>query len=610
MGWLFKSKSKSTDQTPASDLFRAVEFNAYPAGEETQLVRAADREEVQLLPAFVVDFLESCDQFVPFDEQLTRYAAFHEMGDLEIQSLQTWLPRLNEMNLFISAEQLRAACTHDSSVETPRGKIEMIGFPTGDSPARLRRALESFAANARTHGRKVHFVVATNFIDDGKSRGVAEEIGRTQDLQVAFIGEKEKRELAQRLRSATGCDPAVLEFALFDPEGCGFLCGANRNVLLLRGAGKLFSSVDDDMVCKISTAPEPSGDSLKCFARRDVLQRWFYPDRASTLADANHIEADYLGVHEEWLGQAMSECFSRREKVVFENLSNDVIRRLRRRDAAVAMTCSGHVGDPGIPTSYYHLLLRGDSLRRLTKSEPFYRTALGARSVRSVAPEPSIGDATLSPGMAIGLDGRDLLPPFFPVLHAEDFPYGPTVWQCIAGGFLAHLPCALNHEPAEGKPVLKPGDLNETNRATIFEFAHLMRQLIFEFQPSLSDEGTGARMAALGRHVRGVGEASANEFDNYLRDAAMRLESTRIRYLEERLRDEGDGVEFWRRDVEDYLDHLRGAFTHDDFDIPYDLKSRGEPRMVRRLMQRLIARYGHLLEAWPAIFHAAKELND
>src|SRR5215210_3521426 len=102
MGWLFKSKSESVARLPASELCRAVEFGAYPAGEGTQFVRPHAAARVQLLPSFVVDFLESCHRFVPLQEHVQRYAAYHELGDLEIQSLRTWLPRLCEMNLFVS----------------------------------------------------------------------------------------------------------------------------------------------------------------------------------------------------------------------------------------------------------------------------------------------------------------------------------------------------------------------------------------------------------------------------------------------------------------------------------------------------------------------------
>ena len=618
MGWFLKSKPKNVADgdtplkgvltTPRS-LFRAVDFRAYPAGEGTQFVRVHDRAEVELLPAFVVDFLASCSRFIPLQEHAERYVSAHALGELEAQSLAMWLPRLREMNLFISAEQLRQECIDRGPAGGGREKMEMIGLPTGNSPDQLRRALESFAKNAQTHERTVRFVVASNASDDSQSRRVAREIEETFRTGVEFFGEAEKRVLAQKLVTASGCDPEALEFAFFDPENCGFLCGANRNVLLLEGAGELFSSVDDDMICRVSASPAGMTRGLKIFERKDIFERWFYPDRESALADADYLEADYPGLHETLLGRSVADCLRNHEDVTFDHLSGWFMSRLRRPDARVLMTCTGHVGDPGIPTSCYHLLARNESFRRLTQSEALYRAALGSRSVRALAPLPCVGDASLSPGMAIGLDARDLLPPFVPVLHAEDFVYGAALWQCTAGGFLGHVPYALNHEPALGKPILQPGDLNETNRATIFEFAHLLRHVLFEYRPALADESTGVRMMGLGRHLRGIAEAPFSEFTDYLRAVALRLESQKILYFENGLHQQREGADFWRRDVEAYLDHVRMAFGRDDFDIPYDLKKRGEPDDVRRLIQRLFVRYGRLLEAWPAIFEAAKGLS-
>ena len=68
--------------------------------------------------------------------------------------------------------------------------------------------------------------------------------------------------------------------------------------------------------------------------------------------------------------------------------------------------------------------------------------------------------------------------------------------------------------------------------------------------------------------------------------------------------------EYWRDDVQAYLQHVREALTYEDFDIPFDLKSRGTPEENRRLMQRMVSEFGGLLQEWPAMVEAARELRD
>lgn len=603
------SKSKPSSQAASGEKFRKVEFAAFRAGDGMQIVQPRDvAGAAQLVPSFAVDFLMSCDRFAPLGEHVRRYAQMHDSDELEMQSLASWFPQAREAGLFISEGELRAEIVSGSSGgEVEPGKIELIGFPTGNRPEMAQRALESFAANARDSRRDIEFVLADNSRDSTPSREMAARVSRQAGMRVTFLGEGEKRELARELTRLAGCDPAVLEFALFDPEGCQFLCGANRNALLLHGAGRMLSSVDDDMICRLSAPPDSAPAAVQFFAHQDVFERWFYSTREAARDDATVIQADYLEQHEALLGREVAQCMGADRAAQFGKISDEVLRRLRRGGGRVVATFTGYIGDPGVPTSYYYLGYRRASFRRLTQSEESYRQTLGSRNVRVLAPQPSIGDASLSPGLAMGLDGRDLLPPFMPILHAEDFIYGATLWRCCPHGFLAHLPCALDHEPANVKPILQPGDLREHPGTTILEFAHLLRLLVLEYQPSPNEETTAQRIVAMGRHLRGIAEAPPADCAEYLRTRIAAHESGKIAYLEARLRRRSDPPDFWARDVEEYLEHTRQAFTHPEFDIPFDLQTRGPADEVRLLMRRLIGRFGALLEAWPAVFAAAKE---
>jgi hypothetical protein len=211
--------------------------------------------------------------------------------------------------------------------------------------------------------------------------------------------------------------------------------------------------------------------------------------------------------------------------------------------------------------------------------------------------------------MAMGLDHRELLPPFYPVLHAEDFVYGAALWRCCPDAVLGHVPFAIVHDPPSGKPIVQPSDLHSGRRAVVFEFAHLMRRLILVHQlaPRASAE---ERMQALGRGLAEIGRIPRDDFRDFLRVQTLEHESERIGYLERRLRESPDAADFWRNDVQALIDHSRESLDYDDFDIPFDLKSSRSPEENRRLMQALIGRFGESLQVWSAMVTAARELRE
>jgi hypothetical protein len=499
----------------------------------------------------------------------------------------------------------RCAAMRDDAAPPP---LAAVGFPTGGArTALVERALRSFAGNFRDHGR-----TADLLLSDGSPQ--PEHRAAFRALAAAtgahYAGEEEKRRYAAELVRRSGCDPAAVEFALFDPLGTGFSCGANRNAIVLHGAGRMVCSVDDDVVCRIALPPPPAA-RLALFSTSDPFDRQLYPDRESAWSAAEFGPWDFLAGHEAMLGRgpgALCDEGMPEADLDLENVGDELLRRLHAGPAQVRATFAGHLGDPGIPSATYYLYYSGENRARLPHDDATWRARLRGRSVLARAASPSIGDASVSPGMAMGLDARTLLPPFFPVLHAEDYVFGATLWQCCPHALLGHLPWSVVHDPGPGKSILLPDDLGAERRMVVPEFAHLMRRLILDCDlPDRADATT--RTLALGHHLRALATRPAPDFQHALRTCVLALEGEKLAWLAGELREDEASSECWRRDVEAYLAHKRAAFADDDFDIPYDLKTARSPDENRAFMQRLIGEFGRLLEHWPAIFTAAQELN-
>ncbi len=606
MGLLSRLQSKPApalaESSPAGRTWRRNELFTAQAGDDAHLVSRRGGTPLAV-PSFAVDFLFGCRQFRPLEKHVAEHAERHRWGALEIEALRSWLPRMIEAELLVSSRQVLERCTAMRSGESPR--IEAVGFPTGGArTALVERALRSLAENFREHGRSADLLISDGSALPAHGAAFRELAGSSG---AGYAGEEEKRRYATELVRRSGCDPAAVEFALFDPLATGFSCGANRNAIVLHGAGRTVCSVDDDVVCRIVPPPPPRA-RLAHFSTCDPFDRQLYRDRESACAAAEFGAWDFLGGHEAMLGREPGDLCGEERDLDLENAGDELLRRLHAGPAQVRATFAGHVGDPGIPSATYYLYYSGENRAQLPHDAAEYAAVLRSRSVLARAASPAIGDASVSPGMAMGLDARELLPPFFPVLHAEDYVFGATLWQCCPHALLGHLPWSVVHDPGPGKSILLPGDLGPEQRMVVPEFAHLMRRLILECDlPDHAD--AAARTIALGRHLRALAARPAADFQHAIRTCVLALEGEKLAWLAGELRDDEGSSECWRRDVEAYLEHKRAAFAEDDFDIPHDLHATRSPEENRNFMQRLIGEFGRLLEHWPAIFATAREMN-
>ena len=580
-----------------------------PAGAGWHVVSVRGAAEARPWPSFAVDFLTGCSEFKPLSEHLREYARYHSLESAQMREISHWAGKMIEAGLLLSVSRLVERCAAAGSGQGQPARLEAIGIPTAGNEARLRRVITSFARNARDHGRNLEITVSANGPAGGAAAALLAGLERSESVKITLLDDEDRRRYAARLAQRAGIDPAIAAFALCDPLEVGFACGANRNALLLRHAGRPCLSVDDDVVCEMAAAPgEGSEDGLVVFSSRDAFERWFYPKYEQAFEGRGTLECDYLALHERMLGQSVSGFLAREQKLDFIGVSDDLLRRLQETDGRIVATFTGHYGHPGIPTSYYYLTYRRETLARLTgEGEERYRAFLASGGVCALVPRMGIADSSLSPGMAIGIDARALVPPFPPVMHAEDFVWGAALWQCRATGFAGHLPVALRHDPGIGRGIIAP-PIEGRRPVAIWEVAHLLRRFVLAWlaPPGLLD--TAARMDSLGRYLCDAGGAPAAEFHEYLRSFVLQHESDKIAYMEHCLEEESDAPDFWRRDVEDYIEQTRAALGEPDFDIPFDMREKWSVPDARALIQRLVFEYGRLLRAWPALVEAARAL--
>jgi hypothetical protein len=497
----------------------------------------------------------------------------------------------------------------DRKKEAPQ--IASVGVVTRDRPESLMRCLESYIVNCKRNGREIDFAV----MDDSESVGGRDETRRRlldaserHGVEISYAGLEEKLQYAEALIAESKAPPEVVEFALFDPEGCGRSIGANRNALLLHTAGDLVLSADDDTVCQVG-AVHDTKRSLSLDSRGEgFVKLWFFPDRASALQSVVVNDEDVLAIHEQLLGKTIGECISEYSdlaEIELGNISHKLLDGMCR-GGRIGVTIGGVIGDSGLHSPVRWLALEAESRERMVRSEADYHSAWNSRELIRTVSRLTISDSTWCMGAALGLDNRSLMPPFMPVCRNEDGLFGLTLWACFDNVYLGHLPFTILHAPMDARSYSADELLKG---ATKFRFCDLAAACIrsADFRFGMSDERE--RLLALGKHLMDLGNLALSDFEEFVRFHIWRFMSNYIMTLENLLKLHREKPEFWAKDVRRFVGILRETLIKDLYLIPEDVAEGREPIEIRHQTQRLIYKFGELIYWWQEIVNGANRLR-
>ena len=514
-------------------------------------------------------------------------------------ALRDAIARLVTLGLLVSDRDLLRQITNSCRGSAPP-PISTMGFVTCDRPAALTRAVRSAIDNAVQSGRTPELVVMDDS-DEGNeelNRQSLRSLAETTTLDLLYAGHKEKEEYARQLVARSLLPPEVIRFALFDPEGCNYTTGANRNALLLDRIGHLLLSIDDDVVCRAASPPQPGeGIRLTSCYWHDF---WFYADRESAVGEAQFVEKDILGAHEAFLGHGLGDFICGQvAQIEGEEIGSYLLRSAASGKGRIVMTMPGAVGDSGMAFGWPFLLSRGETYLRLTSSKSSYRYALTSREVLKISDRPTLDVSGLCMTTMVGLDNRELLPPFMPVYRNEDGIFGTILARYFDEEYSVHLPWAAFHDAKSGRSYwsrfIFPPHISDI----------LPRCIASHTKPLSSSRAR--RLDSLGQYLVDLGSLPIPEFQQQMRLFAFQQAARMITRFENILKDYADAPEYWTNDVKHAITSLQQAIANPAHTAQPSSASR-KPDESELLAQRLVRRYGELLCAWPSLITCAKEL--
>jgi hypothetical protein len=482
--------------------------------------------------------------------------------------------------------------------------ITTLGFTTRDRPDYLARCAESFIAHCEAHGRRPRLLVMDD-AEPGRHASalpIAEQLAAAHpEFIVDYLGEAERHDLVQRL-AAEGLDPAMLEFALLDPEGCGYRLGANRNALQLATLGEHVMFIDDDCLAEVARPPQWS-DELAVVGHGTTQEYWYFDDHAAALAATTPDPVDLLAAHEAFLGRPCADVI--REAPSVGPWAGGFADAMRG-SGTVKVTQNGVVGDSCMFSNIGHLLHGTPATRaRLAASAESLETALHSREIiRSPAcPTLRLGGLLIGPDYAC--DHTTPMPPYLPVFRASDTSFSNLLVLAHPLHAMADVPYVITHRALPGRAYNARG-ISEPWRCSASE---AIRALLF-VQTPVAYYSVANPLGTIGDRLRTFAAAPPAEFAAMVSDVVDGLIERKLHRIGELLDHAADAPPHYREILAQAAATLERSAGDPRRAIPVELAAiTGDDAAALAWLQRLAARFGQVLCDWQAVDAAMRGLH-
>lgn len=587
-----------------SELYRhALDLARFPMGLDRELVYSSQMRKSQLLSSLSVRILLGCREFAALDDHAVWLGRDSSLN-LQGAPLQKELFALVDSGLLASRHDFLALCQRDTG--RPASPITAVTVPTRNRTASLERCLRSYLENNQRHGRPISYVVADDSDDvdcQRTNRQLLRALKTTYSGNFAYAGSEERASYAEALIKESGLPPEDVQFAILPDKHFRITTGSTRNALLLHTAGETVLQVDDDTICSLAPSPERQ-NGVAFSSEYDPTEFWFLAENEQPQHLSEAEQPGLLAIHEQLLGQGLGSLVDHHE-VDLNRSAATFFGRLEPAGGRVLVTASGSMGDSGMGSPIYFLSLEGASRSRLLQNEKLFRHALARQQVVRTVRRPTVCDGPYCMAMNLGLDNRDLLPPFMPVQRNQDGVFAAILRACVPGGYFGFVPWTILHQV----PVIRRLSPEECHQsATRVTSGQVLQALISTFAPGPNRADARKSMNALGQAFIDWGLALPADFAHLLRLLMWNQASRKVMQLENLLRSSGGQPAFWADDVRQFLTLWKSVLPNLHYAVPHDLlETAGDDACAS--FQRLVHRFGRLLRVWPDMVDAAKQLR-
>lgn len=476
----------------------------------------------------------------------------------------------------------------------------VINIPTRNRPAGLRRCASSYLDHIASAHTSVTLLVLDNSTEASffsQNASVVQDLQSSYNVPIEYIDRARREAMAESVHRTTGLPLSIVRFAFFGDERCGHSYGACRNALQFLSTGRYSVQVDDDTRCKPASASSSPGLALSA---KDTPEVYLPIPGSSKLPESSGV--DLIHEHNGVLGQSalavLGDSLTRGIEPNISQAHPQLIERVSHPNTTIATTYLGTAGDSGMQGHAFRLFEEGPTREQLLTSAQSFEQLMTTRWMIKAVPQTTISNSPHCMTIHIGLDTRNLLPPFMPVMRNEDGVFGAVKQVCFPHYLSAYLPYTIQHLPPEDRPA---PSLDEALRSPNMRLNDLVCQLVLYGKEEL---GEAPSLKTLGEYLLEITSSSPDSFRSLLQAKAHQTRQNIIAFATQQLEAFKEAPDFWVRGVQTYIDSLKQPA--ESF-APADLEGSFEDRWT--LCQDLIHQYATLLTYWETIFEAGKELS-
>jgi hypothetical protein len=349
---------------------------------------------------------------------------------------------------------------------------------------------------------------------------------------------------------------------------------------------------------------------LRLSSRLDPTEFWFFSGEEEAEAACRSLACgDLLALHEQLLGRSPGQLLSSPAAAAgldVEPAGASFVRKLRSGAGAVRVTAAGVAGDSGMGSPAYLLGLGGASRARLLSSERGYRDALARRRLLRAVTRPTVCEGAFCMALNLGLDNRQLLPPFLPVQRNQDGVFAAVLRACFGDAYFGFLPWVLLHQPPAPRAFAAA---DRWRSAARIPTGQVIEVLIRSAAAGPAPAGSPGALRALGRALARLASLPPEAFQEHVRLHLWDQVARQALQLEKLLLSAGHQPGFWADDVRQFLAAWREALPGADVCAPPDLAGQPPAGAAPERLRRLALRFGQLLQHWPDLVEAARELR-
>ncbi|MGH9551687.1 MAG: hypothetical protein ACRD3W_20040, partial [Terriglobales bacterium] len=252
------------------------------------------------------------------------------------------------------------------------------------------------------------------------------------------------------------------------------------------------------------------------------------------------------------------------------------------------------------------IVLDGPNRERLIVSEEHYRYVQKTQRLLRGVTRPTITEGAVCFGFNLGLDNRETVPPFMPVLRGEDSMFTAVFRAATTDGFFAILPWLVYHAGAGVKQ--RPEKLDAKKIATLV-FSDLIGLILQSYQARTFENSPALRLRSIRDMLVEIGSLSGAEFERIMRVLWWQTASNQIARLETTLKAHSNKPEFWSQDIIAYVDQYRHTLVDPQSIVAADVAANFGEAAAFEKQRELIRLYGELVGAWSDLRQAAIELR-